>query len=566
MKLTTVFCMIAVLMVAFVGSAQALPLPDFSNVDLSNLNLRPTDVSQDSTDSQTDVLPFGAASDAIQEQLNRVRLQRAIRDLTNSDLRNMHPVDPVQRTPVVNQNLIDYIHNRGLGDAFGLPSSDQVGPFDGIKNPVDRIKENLNLNADQLRDLFPVRDNGNTFQVPPRINPGDLTVVLSSEQLLSKYTSLNADKNRYDHVLTVVENDLNADNIDASEAAVLAGQFEAMVDKIVELQAKAESLARSAHAARENDLEGEFKELARDFASLQTRARAVVSALQDIINTIPDPEQPQDTDNDGVVNTSDNCPNTANPAQTDTDTDGVGDACDTMNNNDTDGDGIVNGSDNCPAVANGNQADADGDHIGDVCDAVNNTSTYQGRFDTLKSNFDDFENDFDDYKKKYKKAVRDDDSSDVRRFKQKLNDLKDDLDQLTEDAEEIQDDIKDDSHRRDFDSLSDDIDEFINDVEDLQDEIKEVLGETSSQTEEQRQQLTDSAPTAARRTPATVTPEPAVVVQPLDFSGVRAPVVEQPAPVSVWEQVRGMVYLGAGIAVLIAVIIFMLALIVSRKN
>ncbi|HIH11052.1 TPA: hypothetical protein HA241_02595, partial [Candidatus Woesearchaeota archaeon] len=63
--------------------------------------------------------------------------------------------------------------------------------------------------------------------MPPRINPGDLTVVLSSEQLLSKYTSLNADKNRYDHVLTVVENDLNADNIDASEAAVLAGQFEA---------------------------------------------------------------------------------------------------------------------------------------------------------------------------------------------------------------------------------------------------------------------------------------------------------------------------------------------------
>ncbi len=35
---------------------------------------------------------------------------------------------------------------------------------------------------------------------------------------------------------------------------------------------------------------------------------------------------------------------------------------------DTDGDGIVNGSDNCPAVANPTQADSDGDGVGDACD------------------------------------------------------------------------------------------------------------------------------------------------------------------------------------------------------
>ncbi len=34
-----------------------------------------------------------------------------------------------------------------------------------------------------------------------------------------------------------------------------------------------------------------------------------------------------DTDNDDMVNASDNCPNVANPAQTDTDGNGIGDAC-----------------------------------------------------------------------------------------------------------------------------------------------------------------------------------------------------------------------------------------------
>jgi len=36
-----------------------------------------------------------------------------------------------------------------------------------------------------------------------------------------------------------------------------------------------------------------------------------------------------DTDGDGIPNTTDNCPNVANPTQTDTDGDGIGDACDT---------------------------------------------------------------------------------------------------------------------------------------------------------------------------------------------------------------------------------------------
>ena len=59
---------------------------------------------------------------------------------------------------------------------------------------------------------------------------------------------------------------------------------------------------------------------------------------------------PPDSDNDGTVNSSDNCPYVPNPDQADTDGDSIGDACD-----------------NCPTVANPDQADADEDGYGDVC-------------------------------------------------------------------------------------------------------------------------------------------------------------------------------------------------------
>ncbi len=58
-----------------------------------------------------------------------------------------------------------------------------------------------------------------------------------------------------------------------------------------------------------------------------------------------------DTDGDGLCSGDDNCPEEANPDQTDVDGDGVGDVCD-----------------NCPQTPNPAQDDTDGDGIGDVCD------------------------------------------------------------------------------------------------------------------------------------------------------------------------------------------------------
>jgi hypothetical protein len=47
----------------------------------------------------------------------------------------------------------------------------------------------------------------------------------------------------------------------------------------------------------------------------------------------------------------DNCPQTPNPGQENSDGDSLGNACD-----------------NCPTVSNENQADSDGDGVGDACE------------------------------------------------------------------------------------------------------------------------------------------------------------------------------------------------------
>ena len=76
-----------------------------------------------------------------------------------------------------------------------------------------------------------------------------------------------------------------------------------------------------------------------------------------------------DDDNDSISNYGDNCPTISNQNQADSDSDTLGDACDSTPNGDTDDDGIDELIDNCPIISNKDQSDIDGDLLGDVCDA-----------------------------------------------------------------------------------------------------------------------------------------------------------------------------------------------------
>ena len=137
----------------------------------------------------------------------------------------------------------------------------------------------------------------------------------------------------------------------------------------------------------------------------------------------------EDSDNDGVSDSADNCPTIANANQADNDSDGIGDVCDAdddndglsdvvdcfptdaskafrigdscddgnantnddtigtdctcggTSGNDADNDGILDGADNCPTDSNANQLNTDNDDEGDACDIDDDNDGVMDSFD-----------------------------------------------------------------------------------------------------------------------------------------------------------------------------------------
>ena len=72
-----------------------------------------------------------------------------------------------------------------------------------------------------------------------------------------------------------------------------------------------------------------------------------------------------DSDSDGIANEVDNCPNTPNPSQTDSDGNDIGDACDS--DFDTDDDGIPDDGDGDGNAGNNPCADGEQENCDENC-------------------------------------------------------------------------------------------------------------------------------------------------------------------------------------------------------
>lgn len=269
----------------------------------------------------------------------------------------------------------------------------------------------------------------------------------------------------------------------------------------------------------------------------------------------PAPNVPiEDQDADTIPDNTDNCLANANPDQQDIDQDGLGDVCD----NDQDGDGVVNAADNCPAVANANQANVDGDNLGDACDQDQNPiiSAEQQRFNDLQQRYEEAKDDYREFKNKYEDAIEDDDSSDIRRYKNKLDDLRDNLDELEDDIKDFIDDIEDDAQ---FNSLENDAEDLKDDVAALKEKINSTLGDKPASA---------GIPLSNYEPPRNVKPaapqdDGGVVIVPYNPS-VIAPELEAPATNYGWEEIRLYAWLGVGALALIGVVLLMIAALVRK--
>ena len=117
-----------------------------------------------------------------------------------------------------------------------------------------------------------------------------------------------------------------------------------------------------------------------------------VDAIDNLADSQPafaricDPAEGADGDDDGVIDSVDNCPSVKNENQADTDLDGIGDACDNCidirnaQQADTDEDGRGDRCDNCPRTPQFNEGDFADDRDGqgalcDNCPGVQNDQT-----------------------------------------------------------------------------------------------------------------------------------------------------------------------------------------------
>jgi hypothetical protein len=102
-----------------------------------------------------------------------------------------------------------------------------------------------------------------------------------------------------------------------------------------------------------------------------------------------------DSDKDTVLDKDDNCPTVPNPDQADSDTNGIGDACESSGPTDSDMDGIADNVDNCLNTPNPDQADVNANGVGDACEMLVTDTDNDGVLDDRDAFINDAVEQFD---------------------------------------------------------------------------------------------------------------------------------------------------------------------------
>lgn len=183
-------------------------------------------------------------------------------------------------------------------------------------------------------------------------------------------------------------------------------------------------------------------------------------------------------------------------------------------------------------------------------------SPEEQEYNRIVDEFNNLEDDYSLSKRRYERAVDDDDERDIDDYAQELEDTDDNLADLEDDVEDLMDDVEesDVDNRRE---LLDNLEEVQDDIEQVRDRIDTLLNE------ENDEETAGTVVSSYTPPPPRAEPQPEktrVIIGTLDFPGGNmVNTVEQS---DTWSETRKMILIGAGVIVLIAVIVFLLALMI----
>lgn len=177
----------------------------------------------------------------------------------------------------------------------------------------------------------------------------------------------------------------------------------------------------------------------------------------------------------------------------------------------------------------------------------------QLEYNELRAEYRDFRDDYSYYSRRYEQAVDDEDTADMRYYGRELDDVHDNLGELDDEVDDLIDDVEGNSSIPNQSYLLDDLDKLEDDIRGLQRRIVDLIDED----EEYLSQLIVQPPAEAEEE----TPE--IPAPQLVFVDIDRPAAEEVAVEDGWPETRTLLWLGLGIVIALALIIFLIAVFVA---